>query len=152
MPITSFSRLPQGNRVAIGIKRGHTHSERIRLRLRLDEFDSTRFELGTILSKIIRLDEKRAHPRRGLCLARITEPKQDFESLILKGDRQKSTLPPIVIGALLETEIVRVEIQRLVLIRNEHRYVHDSAEHLCSPMLVRKRRHFNILTIQQPQM
>ncbi len=82
MRTTSLSRLPQGNWIAIGIKRGYTHSKRIRLRLRLDEFDSTRFELGKILSKIIRLDEKRADPRRGLYLARITEPKQDFESLI----------------------------------------------------------------------
>jgi hypothetical protein len=53
MRSASLSRLPQGDRVAIGIERGHAHSERIRLRLRLDEFDSTRFELGIISSKII---------------------------------------------------------------------------------------------------
>jgi hypothetical protein len=86
MRIRSSSRLPQGDRVAIGIESRHTHSERIRRRLRLDEFDTTRFELVKILSKIIRLDEEGTDPRRGLCLAGVTGPKQDFESLILKGD------------------------------------------------------------------
>jgi hypothetical protein len=39
-PIASFSCLPQGDRIAIGIEGGHTYAERIRLRFRLEEFDA----------------------------------------------------------------------------------------------------------------
>src|ERR1700733_11766750 len=82
----SFSRLAQGDRIAIRIEGGHTDAEGISFRFRLEKLHATSFQSSEVLAKIIRLDEECANAGRGFGRSRTAEPKQDFECLVLEGD------------------------------------------------------------------
>ena len=105
--------------IPVRIQRRNAHTKRILLGFSLHERDTLR-----------------SQPRRSRRVTRAslrTRPQQDFGLLVAERDRQEPTLRPGVVRALLESEHLRVEVERLVLVLHELRGVHDPAEHLRIP-------------------
>src|SRR3954454_4453589 len=104
-----------------------------------DELDPPRLQLLDRLAAIVGLDRDRrrrpSHSRLGL--PRRAGPENQLEVVALDADGQKPR--PVgrrVLDALLEPEDVRVEVERLVLVADQHAGVEDLLEHCGSSVVV----------------
>src|SRR4029079_5526503 len=97
-----------------------------------DELDAARLQLLDGLAAVVGLDgdRRRGASHRQLRLPRCPGPENQLEVVSRDADGQKPR--PVgcrVLNTLLEAKDVRVEVQRLVLVADEHARVEDLLEH-----------------------
>src|SRR5215204_5462238 len=100
-----------------------------------DELDAARLQLLERLPDIVGLDRdrRRGASHRRLGLARCPGPESQLEVVPLDADGQKPR--PVgcrILDPLLKAKDVRVEVERLVLVADEHARVEDLLQHCCS--------------------
>src|SRR5918992_704055 len=100
-----------------------------------DELDAARLQLLERLPDIVGLDRdrRRGASHRRLGLPRCPGPENQLEVVPLDADGQKPRPAGCrVLNALLKAKDVRVEVERLALVADEHARVEDLLQHCCS--------------------
>src|SRR6266851_4004354 len=100
-------------------------------RLLLDELDPKRFQALELAGQVAGVDDACTwdRARRRIGLARSPRPENNLQILTLEADRHELDPAGGILLALFETQGLDVEIERLVLIPNEQRYIRHLLEH-----------------------
>ncbi len=126
-PLVSVGGCRRGRRTA---RRSPRELEHVR-----DELDAAQSQLLDGLPAIVGLDrdQPRGAPHGWLGVARCPGPENQLEVVPLDADGQKPALVGRrVLNSLLHAEDVRVEVEPLLLVADEHAHVEDLLQHCCA--------------------